>query len=216
MQFSLSTQIIALAGLCQALKLVQQTARSTEPSSEQDKAALSVMLSSVAVLNADEPLLIYGNNAANLQTGLQIIIDQLGDKPQKDVELTRYLVGVLALERRLNKSPANLKKLGDKLQHLERQLQHFSITDDTILASLADTYSSCISSLGGKIQIYGQPELLKQPRVQHKVRALLLTAIRSAVLWRQAGGSRLNFIFKRRKLVAQAKLMLAQLPLSSL
>jgi high frequency lysogenization protein len=208
MQQSLSNQIIALSGLCQALRLVQRVARNTE----QDAAALAQILNSIAVIDADEPLQIYGNNAANLQTGLQLIIDQLGDKPQKDVELTRYIVGVLALERRLNKTPANLQKLGDKLQHLQRQLQHFRITDDNILANLADVYSDCISSLGGRIQIYGQPELLKQSAVQHKVRALLLAAIRSAVLWRQAGGSRLNFIFKRRKLVAQAKQMLAQLP----
>lgn len=212
MQESLSTQIIALAGLCQALKLVQQVARSTE----QDKAALQVMLNSVAVIDAEQPLSIYGDNASNLATGLKLIVDQLGDKPQKDVELTRYIVGVLALERRLHKNAGNLKQLGDKLQHLQRQLQHFAVTDDNMLASLADIYSTCISSLGGRIQIYGQPELLKQQSVQHKVRALLLAAIRSAVLWRQAGGSRLNFIFKRRKLVAQAKQMLAQLHSSSL
>ena len=212
MHYSLSTQIIALAGLCQALKLVQQVARS----SELDKDALSLMLNSVAVIDAEQPLQIYGNEAANLRTGLQLIIDQLGDKPQKDVELTRYIVGVLALERKLSKTPAHLTKLGDKLQHLQRQLQHFSVLDDNMLANLADIYSDCISSLGGRIQIYGQPDLLKQPAVQHKVRALLLAAIRAAVLWRQAGGSRINFIFKRRKLVAQAKQMLAQLPSSSL
>ncbi len=119
---------------------------------------------------------------------------------------------MLALERKLNKTSANMNKLASKLQQLERQLQHFSITDDNMLANLADIYSDCISSLGGRIQIYGQPELLKQTAVQHKVRALLLAAIRSAVLWRQAGGSRLNFIFKRRKLVAQAQHMLSQLP----
>ena len=208
MQYSLSTQIIALAGLTQALKLVQTVARSTTV----DKELLSTMLHSVAVVDAEEPLQIYGNQPDNLKTGLQLIVDQLGDKPQKDVELTRYIVGVLALERKLNKTSANMNKLASKLQQLERQLQHFSITDDNMLANLADIYSDCISSLGGRIQIYGQPELLKQTAVQHKVRALLLAAIRSAVLWRQAGGSRLNFIFKRRKLVAQAQQMLSHLP----
>ncbi|GAB57517.1 high frequency lysogenization protein HflD [Rheinheimera nanhaiensis] len=212
MQYSLSTQIIALAALCQALRLVQQVARS----SELDKEALSLILQSVAVIDAERPLQIYGDDAANLREGFKLIVDQLGDKPQKDVELTRYIVGVLALERRLAKTPANLARLGDKLQHLQRQLQHFSVLDDNMLANLADIYSDCISSLGGRIQIYGQPELLKQPAVQHKVRALLLSAVRAAVLWRQAGGSRLNFIFKRRKLVEQARQMLAQLPSSSL
>lgn len=212
MQYSLSTQIIALAALCQALKLVQQVARSTEV----DKEALSLILQSVAVIDAERPLQIYGDDTANLQDGFKLIVDQLGDKPQKDVELTRYIVGVLALERRLAKTPANLARLGDKLQHLQRQLQHFTVLDDNMLANLADIYADCISSLGGRIQIYGQPQLLKQPAVQHKVRALLLAAVRAAVLWRQAGGSRLNFIFKRRKLVEQARQMLAQLPSSSL
>lgn len=212
MEHSITNQIIALAGICQALKLVQQVARSTSV----EQADIALMLSSIAMINADEPVQIYGGEMKALETGLTLIVDQLGDKPQKDVELTRYIVGVLALERRLNKTPAQLKKLGDKLQHLERQLQHFSITDDNMIANLADIYSDCISSLGGRIQIYGQPELLKQTSVQHKVRALLLAAIRSAVLWRQAGGSRLHFIFKRRKLVAEAKQQLSHLATASL
>jgi len=212
MEHSITNQIIALAGICQALKLVQQVARSTSV----EQADMALILNSIAMINADEPVQIYGGSLKALETGLTLIVDQLGDKPQKDVELTRYIVGVLALERRLNKTPAQLKKLGDKLQHLERQLQHFSITDDNMIANLADIYSDCISSLGGRIQIYGQPELLKQTSVQHKVRALLLAAIRSAVLWRQAGGSRLHFIFKRRKLVAEAKQQLSHLATASL
>ncbi|HSG50502.1 MAG TPA: high frequency lysogenization protein HflD [Rheinheimera sp.] len=212
MEHSITNQIIALAGICQALKLVQQVARSASV----EQADMALMLSSIAMINADEPVQIYGGEMKALETGLTLIVDQLGDKPQKDVELTRYIVGVLALERRLNKTSAQLKKLGDKLQHLERQLQHFSITDDNMIANLADIYSDCISSLGGRIQIYGQPELLKQTSVQHKVRALLLAAIRSAVLWRQAGGSRLHFIFKRRKLVAEAKQQLSHLATASL
>lgn len=211
MQKTLANQVMALAGLCQSLQLVQQVARHSELNHD----ALAIMLNSVAVIDAEQPIQVYGNEPANLAAGLKVIVDQLGDKPQKDVELTRYIVGVLAVERRFNKAGPQQKKLFEKLQHLQRQLQHFAITDDNIIANLADTYSECISSLGGRIQIYGQPERLKQPAVQHKVRALLLSAIRSAVLWRQAGGSRLNFIFKRRKLVEQAKQMLAQLPVHS-
>jgi high frequency lysogenization protein len=212
MEKSINNQIIALAGLCQAVKLVQHSARSN--SSMQHE--LNICLGSVAKLDADSPLDIYGGELENLTLGLQLIVDQLGDKPEKDVELTRYLVGVLALERKLHKKPKQMQQLGHKLQHLERQLQHFSVTDDNVIANLADIYTNSISSMGARIQIYGQPELLKQNQVQHKVRALLLAAIRAAVLWRQAGGSRLHFIFKRRMLVAEAKQALAQLSPSSL
>lgn len=207
METSLQTQIIALAGLCQAAKLVQSVARSSESQQTQ----LDIILGSVVNLTPATPLDIYGGELSNLKRGLELIVEQLGDKPQKDVELTRYLVGVLALERRLSKNKNNLNELGRQLSQLERQLQHFSVTDETIIGKLADIYSECISSLGARIQIYGQPELLSQSSVQHKVRALLLAAVRAAVLWRQAGGSRLNFIFKRRKLVAAAEAALASL-----
>lgn len=206
MQPSLSNQIIGLAGLCQAVSLLQNLARHNKLEPE----LYQTTLASVANLNPESPLAVYGDDLANLRPGLQLIIDQLGDKPKKDVELTRYLVGVLALERKLNKSRGNMAELGKQLGQLERQLQHFAVTDDTIVGRLADIYSECISSLGSRIQVYGQPDLLKQTAVQQKVRALLLAAVRAAVLWRQAGGSRLNFIFKRRKLVAAAQQMLAQ------
>ncbi|WP_333608192.1 high frequency lysogenization protein HflD [Arsukibacterium sp.] len=207
MQSSLSTQIIAMAGLCQAVKLVQCYARA-KPC---EQAQLARCLSTVVNLNPDTPHDVYGGELHYLEDGLQLIKEQLGDGPKKDVELTRYIVGVLALERRLNKAPGNMASLGEQLSQLERQLQHFSITDDNILARLADIYTDNISSLGARIQIYGEPEQLKQSAVQHKVRALLLSAVRSAVLWRQAGGSRLHFIFKRRKLLAAAQAALSSI-----
>ena len=35
-----------------------------------------------------------------------------------------------------------------------------------------------------------------------EIRALLLAALRSAVLWRQSGGSLLDFVFRRREMAA--------------
>ncbi|SNY51148.1 high frequency lysogenization protein [Arsukibacterium tuosuense] len=206
MQSSLSTQIIGLAGLCQAVSLLQSLARHNKLEPE----LYETTLASIANLNPESPLAVYGNDITRLRDGLQIIVTQLGDGTKRDVEFTRYLVGVLALERKLNKNRGNMTELGKQLGQLERQLQHFAVTDETIVGRLADIYSDCISSLGSRIQVYGQPDVLKQTAVQQKVRALLLAAVRAAVLWRQAGGSRLHFIFQRRKLVAAAKHMLAQ------
>ncbi|MDX1676745.1 high frequency lysogenization protein HflD [Arsukibacterium sp.] len=206
MQSSLTTQIIALAGLSQAVSLLQSLARHNKL----DPQRYQTTLASIANLNPESPLAIYGGDINNLRGGLETIISQLGDSGNKDVEFTRYLVGVLALERKLHKNRANMAELGKQLAQLERQLQHFAVTDDTIVGRLADIYSECISSLGSRIQVYGQPDVLKQTSVQQKVRGLLLAAVRAAVLWRQAGGSRLHFIFQRRKLVAAARELLAQ------
>ncbi|SUC47473.1 High frequency lysogenization protein HflD [Providencia stuartii] len=45
-----------------------------------------------------------------------------------------------------------------------------------------------ISPLGPRIQVTGSPDILKNSLVQAKVRTLLLSGIRSAVLWQQVGG----------------------------
>lgn len=204
MQANVSTQVMALAALCQALSLVKAVAKTKDV----DQDELELMLGSVAILDADTPMDIYGGELRHLRSGYQVLLQQLGDNPHKDVEVTRYVVAVLALERRLAKSSSNMAALGKRLQQLARQLEHFSITDDTLLSNMADIYIECISTLGTRIQVAGQPELLKQTQVQHKVRALLLAAVRAAVLWRQAGGSRWHLLFKRKQLVHQARLAL--------
>lgn len=207
MQFSYTTQTLALAALCQCIRLVQQVARGDNT----DAAELTNALQSVAVLNADEPIDIYGGKLGNLSLGYHILISQLGDNPQKDLELTRYAMAVLALERRMSKNPQALQAVGKRIERLNQQLQHFQITDDNIIASIADIYVEHISPLGTRIQIAGKPAELKQPAIQNKIRALLLCAIRAAVLWRQAGGRRYHFILQRKTLLQEAKTVLQQL-----
>jgi high frequency lysogenization protein len=47
--------------------------------------------------------------------------------------------------------------------------------------------------------------------VQSKVRAALLAGIRSAVLWQQVGGGRLQLMFSRQRLLSEAKTILSRL-----
>lgn len=206
MQFSYTTQTLALAALCQAVRLVQQIARGDEI----DAAQLRCCLQSVVVQEAQEPLEIFGSQLQNVASGYQILMAQLSDQPKKDLELTRYVMSVITLERRLAKSP-NLQAVGKKIDRLQQQLMHFQLLDETVLASMADIYVEQISPLGQRIQIAGVPAQLKQPLVQHKIRALLLAAIRAAVLWRQAGGRKYHFLFQRKILLQETKSVLQQL-----
>lgn len=207
MQFSYTTQTLALAALCQAIRLVQQVARGDDV----DATELVVSLQSVTVQDAPEPIDIFGSKLSNLATGYHVLQAQLGDNPKKDLELTRYAMAVLSLERKLAKSHDSLKAVGKRVERLQQQLQHFQLLDETVLASMADIYIEHVSPLGQRIQIAGQPSALKQPIVQHKIRALLLAAIRAAVLWRQAGGRKYHFILQRKQLLQEAKTVLQQL-----
>jgi len=190
---------MAFAGILQAIAQVQHIARH----GNSDKDGLAASLNTVLVTNPDTTADVYADKVA-LNKGYQLIINQLGDAKDKDVEVTRYLVGILALERKLARGNA-MSILSERINQIHRQLHHFEITDEQVIANFAGIYSDIISTLGPKIQISGNPEYLKQSQVQEKIRALLLSAMRSAVLWRQLGGKRRHLVFARKTIVDTAK-----------
>jgi high frequency lysogenization protein len=196
----LINRTMAFAGILQAIAQVQHLARH----GELDNAELAASLNTILVTNPDNTADVYQDKIV-LQKGYKLILNQLGDSSQKDVEITRYLVGVLALERKLVRSNSGLGMLAERINQVNRQLHHFAITDEQVVANLASIYSDIISNLGPKIQISGNPVCLQRPIVQHKIRALLLAAIRSAVLWRQLGGKRRHLVFARKAIVDTAK-----------
>ena len=150
MQQQIATQTLALAALCQCIRQVQILARGEEKSefSQQD---LRVCLQSIAEQNPTEALDVYGGRLEHLSTGYHILFAQLGDSPKKDMELIRYEMAVLRLERLLAKSADTLATVGKRIERLQQQLLHFQITDDNIIATLADIYVDTISGLGTRI-----------------------------------------------------------------
>ncbi|MEY8198671.1 MAG: high frequency lysogenization protein HflD, partial [Colwellia sp.] len=171
------------------------------------------MLNSLTITSPENTLAVYGGDLSNVKRGFSLMISHLGDSSSnhdkaKDPELTRYIISLINLERKLAKQPKQLAKLGSRIEESKRQLEHFDITSETLVASFASIYSDIISPLGTRIQVTGEPEILKQPLNQYKIRALLLAGIRAAVLWRQVGGKRRNILFGRSKLIATAKQLL--------
>ncbi len=192
---------MAFAGICQAAYLVQKVARDGSC----DEASLRESLQSILVTNPMQPLEVFGSHLA-IRDGYRALVEQLGaDGSQKNAELTRYVVSLIALERKLAKRKDILNMLGERISQIGRQQQHFDLLDEQILANMASIYSDLISPIGPRIQVAGTPLFLQQPLVQHKVRALLLAGIRAVVLWRQLGGSRTQIIFARKKMVELAK-----------
>ncbi|TWX74018.1 high frequency lysogenization protein HflD [Colwellia sp. C1TZA3] len=205
---NLEKQTITMAAVCQASVLVQKIARTGTV----EDAELAIMLNSIMVTSPESILEVYSNDIAHLTSGLKALIEQLGNQTsKKDPELTRYVVSLLGLERRLANKKNQLSLLGERIEQSQRQLAHYEITSDTLIASLASIYSDLLSPIGTPIQVAGEPSLLKQQSNQHKIRALLLAGVRSSVLWRQVGGKRRNILFGRTKLVACAQQLLKEI-----
>lgn len=201
MTTELNEQLLALAGVCQAAKLVQTVAREGLA----DEVYAEASLSSILVTAPDNTQQIYGA-LNNLKLGFSVLIAQLDNSQQrKDAELTRYIASVISLERKLNRNRNALNELGERISHVQRQSAHVGYENAQIISSLASIYSDVISPLAAKIQIAGNPQKLSIEGNQKKVRALLLAGIRSAVLWRQLGGQRRQILFSRGKLLQNAK-----------
>lgn len=201
----MNEQAITFAAICQIATAVQTIAR--QGSLPDDE--LAFILKGVINTSPTNTLDVYGGEIANLRPGLQVMVNHLGDhNSAKDPELTRYIVSLLALERKLTKNSKQMQALGQRIEDSKRQLEHFELTSENLLRSFAGIYSDLISPLGTPIQVAGDPAILKQEINQYKIRSLLLAGIRSAVLWRQVGGKRRNILFARSKLIAAAQNLL--------
>ncbi|MDN4503398.1 high frequency lysogenization protein HflD [Alteromonadaceae bacterium BrNp21-10] len=203
----IDNKYFALAGVCQAAQLVQQIARN----SQVDSSAMEASLNSLLMVDADSTEEVFGG-IKNLTIGFRVLATQLGNKSaNKDAELTRYIAGILQLERKLTSKSSKMNELGERITQLQRQQSLFDINDAQMLSNIASVYTDIISKLGPRIQVAGNPALLKQPAVQDKVRALLLSGIRAAVLWRQLGGKRRQILLNRQKILSGAEMALQRI-----
>lgn len=192
---------IALAGLCQAAALVKQIARSQEF----NKAALETSLNSIAITNPQDTEQVFGD-VSQLKLGYQTILAQLGNQVEnKDVEVTRYIANLMAIERKLSGNKKAMSALGERISNIQRQQAHLSVTDSQMLKNLDSVYTDVVSPIGRKIQVAGDPNILKRPDNQQRVRAALLAGVRAAVLWRQLGGKRRHILFSRQQIVNSAQ-----------
>lgn len=204
MQHNQQDKTLALAGIYQSVILVQEIARNGTLADAQ----LAALLESLFKFDANNVIDVYGDTLT-VKKGLQALIDQLsGNKQQSDMEITRYVISLLHLEKILNKSNNMMDKLADDLEKTQGKIDYFNVTHENIIASLAEIYQQDISPLGPKIMVQGEHIYLSQQSNANKIRALLFAGIRSAVLWRQCGGSRWQLLFSRKQYINSATQLL--------
>ena len=191
---------LALAGMMQGLRLVQSIARSGQA----DEADLTASLASVFRIDTDSVEAVYGS-ARLVKTGLETLVGQLQGGESRDGTLSRMAMTVLNVERQLNARSDLLATLQDGIAEAARQREHFGVTHPTVIARLGDIYATSVSRLSTRVLVQGDPTQLQQEAVVAQVRACLLAAVRSAVLWRQLRGSYWDFLLRRRAMLDAAR-----------
>lgn len=195
-------RVIALAGVMQATDQVRRIARRGHIQADDFETCLSSLLQIDAPSSAD----IYGG-IGRLLTGLRLLEQQLHN-PQ-DMELTRYVVTLLRLERKLSQRNDLLDILSAGIKDIIQNLAHFPITHSNTIARFADLYLQTLSTLSPRIMVNGVQAHLNNPENANRIRALLLAGVRAARLWRQCGGSRWSLLLRRNVLLRETRLLLA-------
>ena len=197
MSSPIQQRVLALAGMIQALAQVRRIAET----GQSDAAAVQTLLDSVFRIDAETPEAVYGE-VANLRPGLRLMRDYFNKQQGQDDGLPRLALSVLQLERRFVRSGGITSKVQAGLRQLAGEAKAQGSAHPDVIAELARLYADTISNLRPRVMVQGNPHYLGQPGVVAEIRALLLAALRSAVLWRQMGGSLWDFVFRRREMAA--------------
>ncbi|GAL25347.1 hypotheitcal protein [Vibrio variabilis] len=138
---TLYDRTIAFAGICQAVALVQRVAKDGYCDSD----AFETSIKAITNMNPSSTLDVFGIES-DLKVGLECLVNGIDSTPTGS-EITRYIISLMALERKLNSRNDAMAQLGDRLQMVDRQLEHYELLDEQMISNLASVYLDVISLL---------------------------------------------------------------------
>ena len=126
--------MIALAALLQSCSLVREIAYNGQCNQSQ----LATCVNSIFKIDAPNSEAIY-DGLNNLQTGFRLVSAELASPT--DRELTRYMISLLSLERKLRKRDDLMRYIGAGIKDAQARLEYFPPMHENIIAILADVYT---------------------------------------------------------------------------
>ena len=184
-------RLLAFAGMAQALAQVRRLA----DTGQADGAHLQPLVESVFRIDAETPAAVYGGTAA-VAPGLRILRAHFSNEA-RDPMLPRLALAMLQVERHFVADDGAVRGVRERIETLAPLAQSRGALDREVLSGLARAYVEHISPLRPRIMVQGNPHYLAQADLVGEVRAALLAALRSAVLWRQLDGSLWDFLLRK-------------------
>ncbi|WP_145708267.1 high frequency lysogenization protein HflD [Xanthomonas bundabergensis] len=193
---SMDARVLALAGVAQALQQVRRIAET----GQSEASLVRTLLDSVFRTDADTPEAVYGR-VGDVAPGLRLLHNYFRNQGQDEV-LPRLALAVLQLERRFVRDTETSAKVTAGIARIAPLLdEHADSAHPAVIGALGQLYADTISHLRPRVMVQGNPHYLGQAGVVAEIRALLLAAVRSAVLWRQMGGSLWDFLLAKRRML---------------
>lgn len=204
---NIDDQLIAMAGMTQAVQLIQTLAYEGRVA---DQDALEACIGSLFAFDAPDTASIYGG-LSGVRFGLKRLSELLtgNSRAPRDLELTRYVVTLFAVTKAFRNDAEMGETLFRRLEELKSSYQQHG-ADTGLLSDLNNLYRSTLSQLPQKFVINGEKHHLEDMQVSSSVRALLLAGVRATILFDQVGGRRWRLLFQRGKYVEGAQRLLRQ------
>lgn len=203
-QYSHQDKTLALVGIYQVAQQVYQLATTGKT----NELAFQTSINSLFCENPSDTLDVFGGDIQHLQLGIHALLAQMQSSQadaQRNIELTKYVLSLMILEKNVSKADGVLDKVSQVIESARTQRSHFGDFHDNVIATLARAYSENISNINPRIMVNGQHGHLQSPKTANKIRALLLAGIRASILWRQVGGSRWGLIWHRKRYLQAAQ-----------
>jgi high frequency lysogenization protein len=194
---SLEQQTIALAGVAQAARLVDQVSKTGSYPLE----FLEPSIHSLFAFDAESVEGVFGG-IPGVKLGLNNLSSMLASRQaDENRDVVRYVFAMLYLERKFAADGAMMSIVHDRLEHTSFRAEHFANHVNDLCHSISGIYQDTLSKNKFRIKVSGSAQHLQNPQNADIIRALLLAGIRSAFLWRQLGGRRWKLLLQRKQIL---------------
>jgi len=181
-------QTLALAGLYQSCDVVSKIAWNGNYNENE----LLPLINSIQAIESNNVEQIY-LSTQSLKTGLLYLRKQIiGDIFNRSSETRRYIKSLQILSEKVLDSHETISTI----QILIKEMQDDSniVTTDDKAKRLSDIYQETLSLFEPRIVINGENMYLTVPIQASRIRTALFAGVRSTILWRQLGGSKLKLL----------------------
>jgi high frequency lysogenization protein len=189
----LRNEVISLGAIYQASGEIKKIAWEGKINNK----AIEPLIYSIYQTTSDEIEDVY-INLKRLNTGLDFLRKQLvGDAFSRDAEVTRYFEAIRVLVANMDKKNEIISNLRDELSNHKQKVNEDNLHEHAEF--LSNLYLNTISKIDPRIIVNGDNKYLTDNKNASMIRALLLSAIRSYILWQQSGGTKFRiFLFKKK------------------
>ena len=182
-------QTIALAGLYQACQIVSKIAWNGEYNEQE----LEPLINCIIKVDATNTENIY-LNVSKLESGLVYFRKQIvGDIFTRSSETKRYIASLNKLSDTLMSDNSCINKIQLLLKSFSEKSKSMTIDEKTI--ELSNIYQQTLSKFEPRIVVNGENKFLTDENHSSRIRTALFAGVRSVILWRQLGGSKLKLLF---------------------